>query len=104
MTETRWFAYMDGSGKTWRLRTTPVLGEIGGLVAADSKLLEPLPPTLKPRYVWLHEVERPKDRLPFRLKVIIQHDQLKNFLNAKFEYKGKILWMRSYYGEEVSLK
>lgn len=104
MTETRWFAYTDGSGKTWRLRTTPELAEIGGLPSADSKVLEPLPPTLKPRYAWFHEVERPTDRQPLRQKVIIAKDYLQFLIGVKLEYKGKNIRLRSYYGEVVSIR
>ncbi len=85
MTEKRWYAYQDGSGKTWRIQTTPVLAEIGGLIAADSKILEPIPKTLNPRYVWLHEVERPADRIRFSQKVIIARDHLKDLVGVHFE-------------------
>lgn len=105
MTEKSWYKYTDGSGKTWRIRTTPVPAELGGLSPADSKILEPIPSTIKPRYVWLHEVERPADRLRFDLKVIIEHEYLKAFMGGvKIQYDDKMLWLRSYYGEVVSLK
>jgi hypothetical protein len=104
MTVKQWYAYEDGSGKRWRIQTTPALAEIGGLIAADSKILEPVPQTLSPRYVWLHEVERPVDRVRFSQKVIIAPDRLTNLFNVQFDLKGKILAIRSYYGEVVSLK
>ncbi len=98
-----WFKYTDESGKTWRIQTTSMLAEIGGLSPADSRVVEPLPDYIKPRYVWLKEEPRPSNRLAARQKVVIDRDQLKKMLGSSFEVSGKSMKTQSYYGEVVSI-
>jgi hypothetical protein len=98
-----WFLYTDESGALWRIQTSPALADIGGLKMVDSKLIEPLPAYIKPRYVWLKEEPRPTDRVATRQKVFIDREQLKFMLGASFEVAGKTMRTQSYYGEVVSL-
>lgn len=101
----QWYKYTDESGNCWRIQTTSGLAEIGGLEVADCQVLQPLPGNITPRYVWLQESPRPKDRLPARQKVIIEHGRLKQIWGSgDFELSGKKLRTRSYFGEVVSLK
>lgn len=100
-----WYRYTDESGKHWRIQTTPELAEIGGLPPTDASVHPPLPDTIKPRYIWLQECPRPKDRLSARVKVIIDHDVLKEIWGKQriFEVDNKQMMCWSYYGEEQKL-
>lgn len=104
--EKRWFKYTSESGVAYRIKADPDLAAIGGLSPVNADELPPLPETIKARYVWLHETTRPKDRLPARMKVIIEHDRLKDLWlkpHVRFEINGNILGCFSYFGEVVSL-
>jgi hypothetical protein len=101
-----WFKYTDESGKCWRIQTTTVLAEIGGLQPADSVAVEPLPAYIKPRYIWLQEFPRPADRLSARQKVILERDYLKRIWGGRvdFDMAGKKMRPWSYYGEVMSVQ
>ena len=104
MAQKGWFKYTDESGKCWRIQTTAEIAEIGGLIATDADAYPPLPDTIKPRYVWLQEWPRPKDRLSARLKVILERDRLKEIWGTGLSWQvaSKEMMCASYYGEVVS--
>jgi hypothetical protein len=96
-----WYLYIDESGARWRIQTTAAIADIGGLVKANPDALSPLPPHIKPRYIWITEVPRPETRIRKSVKVVIQNDRLKQIWGTKefFDYEGKTMSPRSYYGE-----
>lgn len=98
-----WYRYTDESGKCWRIKTTERLAEIGGLQRTDESTYPPLPELIQPRYVWLRETSRPKDRLPKRQKVIIEHSRLAELwaTQANFLFGDIEMGCMSYYGETV---
>jgi len=102
MVQKPWYKYTDESGKCWRIQTAAVLAEIGGLQLTDAATLKPLPDYIEPRYVWLHESPRPKDRVSARQKVIIERGRLKELLAVEFHLSSKPMRYRSYYGEIMS--
>lgn len=106
MAQKSWYKYTDESGRCWRIQTSAVLADIGGLQLTDAASLKPLPASIKPRYVWLQEFPRPKDRLSARQKVIIERGRLGEIWrpDVDFELSGKRLHCRSYYGEIMYAK
>jgi hypothetical protein len=101
-----WYRYTDESGKCWRIKATERLAEIGGLQRTDESTYPALPELIKPRYVWMHETSRPKDRLPKTQKVIIEHHRLAELWDTRPKFLlGDIeMVCVSYYGETIFTK
>lgn len=100
-----WFKYTDEAGRAWRIKQSPALAEIGGLIPCQQSSHPYLSELIAPRYIWIKEVNNEEDKLPARYKVILERGRFKEIVNSKpwptWSLYGKDFRCLSYYGEDM---